>query len=174
MIAEIITILSSSGFGAITGFFGSWMTKRENRLNKELDQNHELAMAKIDLVEGREERAHALALADKELEITETEGEIEQDIAETEAFTQSLEVQKIKSGIKWVDAVRFLMRPFVTVYLLAIASYFAYNVHQLVNGLESLPLEQVVTLYTQLISQLMFLTTTAVTWWFGSRGDKAK
>ncbi len=172
MLEGLLTIASSSGLGAVIGAVGSWATKRENRKMKEIDNAHEERMAEIETQQMEMEHNHALSLADKQIEQAQVEGEIEKDIAETNAFTESLKSQKILTNIKFVDAIRFLMRPLITVYLLAMMSYLAYNIHMLVNGLDALPISQIAALYTQIISQLMFLTTTAVTWWFGSRGSK--
>jgi hypothetical protein len=172
MIEGLLTILTSSGLGAIVGAVGGWMGKRENRLLKELEFDHDIKMSEIESQQMTLEFNHAVALADKQIEQTETEGDIATDIAETKAFTQGLKIQQIKSGSSIVDAIRFLMRPVITVYLLGISTYFAYSIHQLVEGIEILGITQLVGMYTQIISQIFFLTITCVSWWFSSRGDK--
>ena len=172
MIDGILSVLTSSGLGAIVGAVGGWMGKRENRLLKSLEFDHNIKAAEIETKQMALEFDHALQLADKQIEQTQTEGDIATDIAETEAFAQGLKIQQIKSGSSIVDAIRFLMRPIITVYMLIIATYFAYSIHQLVEGIEVLGILQLVDMYTQIISQIFFLTITCVSWWFSSRGDK--
>lgn len=169
MIEAIVGILSSSGLGAAVGALGSYLTKREERERDKVNNEHEFRMAELDLREAAQEQSHALALADKKLELTEAEGEIAHDIGELNAFTQSIMGQLKQTGIQFVDAIRGLMRPIITTYLLVISSYLAYRIGTVVGGIESLPADDMFALYKEIISGVLFLTTVAVTWWFGSR-----
>jgi len=45
-----------------------------------------------------------------------------------------------------------------------------FETHQMINGLESIPITKLYALYANMINQLLFLTITAVSWWFMSRG----
>ena len=66
-----------------------------------------------------------------------------------------------------VDAFRGFMRPAITLYLLVITSSIAYYLHEIVtNAPVATAPEQI---YSQVIMSVLFLTETAVTWWFGSR-----
>ena len=71
--------------------------------------------------------------------------------------------------ISFVDAIRGLMRPLITIYLLIIATFVVINIGSYIGGLESLEKAEMVTMFKNTITQIMFLVTTAVTWWFGSR-----
>ena len=170
----IETILSSSGLGAIVGVVGSWLTKREERANTELQLDHDIRMAEIRSEEARMEYDHALALADKKLEQTVVEGDVAVGQAELSAFTESLKSGSVSTGVRVVDAIRGVMRPVITIYLLIIGSYVAYQINAYVGGLSSLPTNELLSLYRDIISQILFLLTTAVTWWFGSRPSSSK
>jgi hypothetical protein len=73
------------------------------------------------------------------------------------------------SGVKFVDGFRALMRPLITIYLLGLATFIAINISAIIGGLESIPVGSLVEMYISIISDILFLTLTAVTWWFASR-----
>ncbi len=162
-------IFASSGLGAIVGLLGSWLTKREERRNLELKLTHETKMADIRKEEAAFEFSHELAMADKQVERAEVEGQIARDVEEMAAFRDGLKEQQMVYKIKWVDAIRGLMRPVITVYLLLLATIITLRIGSWTGGLQSLDAHVMTTLYSDTIAQILFLVTTAVTWWFGSR-----
>lgn len=170
MLEAIIAIFSSSGLGAIVGLFGSWLTKREERRNLELKYDYDVKMAEIRKSEAEMEFNHELALADKQIERAQVEGAIQRDVEEMAAFRESLKEQQQMYKIKFVDAIRGLMRPLITIYLLVIATFVTMKIGGYVGGLQgAMDPNELVTMYKDTIAQVMFLVTTSVTWWFGSR-----
>jgi len=172
MLSSVLGFLAAPGFGLVTGLFGAWITKREERKQQEIDNAHEEKMAEIDAIEANAERVHSLAMADKQLQVTETEGEIALDIAEMGNAGLAIAALARPSGIPYVDAALRFVRPLITVYLLAVVSYFGYLPYDLIGGLEALPTAELVGLFVYLIEALIVLATTATGWWFGSRGMK--
>lgn len=168
-------IFASSGLGAIVGLLGSWLTKREERRNIEIKLAHDAKMADIRKEEAAIESTHELAMAEKHMERVEVEGGISLGMAEMSAFTQGLKEQQMLYKIRWVDAIRGLMRPVITIYLLILASFVTWRVGIHTGGLAQLDQATMSNLYADTIGQIFFLVTTAVTWWFGSRpgGTKA-
>ena len=154
---------------ANVGLLGSWLTKREERRNIEVRFAHEAKMADIRKEEAAIESTHELAMADKHMERAEVEGGISLGMAEMGAFTQGLKEQQMVYKIKWVDAIRGLMRPVITIYLLILASFVTWRVGIHTGGLAQLDETIMSDLYADTIGQIFFLVTTAVTWWFGSR-----
>ncbi|MDG1293456.1 MAG: hypothetical protein P8O99_05045 [Pseudomonadales bacterium] len=165
----LLSILTSTGAGGIIGVVGSWLTKREERKNIQLQFERDVKLAEIRKDEAKIEADHELALADKQIERAQVEGSVAIDQAEVEAFTEGLKEQSKTYGIKAVDGIRGLMRPIITVYLLIIATLLTLKINQLVGGLDSLELSELKGIYDNVINQMLFLTATAVTWWFGSR-----
>ena len=170
----ILDILSSGGIGAIVGAIGSFLNKMEERKILKLKHAYNLADRELDLREVVAEQEHNLAMADKQMEQTELEGDIATDVAEVNAFATHLKVNAKATGIAFVDAIRGLMRPLITIYLMAMVTYIGYQTHVLVGGLESLPADELFTLYRDIIMSTIFLMTVAVTWWFGSRPHGTK
>ena len=169
MLEALSGIFASSGLGAIIGTIGSYLGKIEERKAKAQEYGQELALREWDAKETALSQRHEMAIADKEIQRAETEGAIALDAREADGWVESIKQSGKQSGIVIVDAIRGLMRPVITVYLLVIASVIAYRISMLVGGLEALPMEEMVSLYRHVISQIIFLTATAVTWWFGSR-----
>lgn len=173
MFDTIIGLATSSGLGAVIGALGNWINKREERKNKELSFTHELAMAQLAVSERELEQSHEILMADKQMERAQTEGDIQVELSELGAFTASVKDATKATGVKFVDAVRGLMRPVITAYLLGIATYIVVKISALVGGLKIIPLPELVTMYTGIITQIIFLTTVAVTWWFASRPSRS-
>jgi len=165
----LLSILTSTGAGGIIGVVGSWLTKREERKNIQLQFERDVKLAEIRKDEAKIEADHELGLADKQIERAQVEGSVAIDQAEIEAFTDGLKEQSKNYGIKVVDGIRGLMRPLITVYLLVIATLLTLKINQLVGGLDSLEMSELKGIYDNVINQMLFLTATAVTWWFGSR-----
>jgi len=172
MLDAILGIASSSGLGAIVGLVGSWMAKREQRKLDELNNAHEISMAEIDLRRDEAESKQALAMADKQIEQAQAESEIASEVAAGEAFSLSQETANKSSGVQWVDGIRSLMRPVITIYLLIVVTYITYNIHQTLGGLNALGTSDLYSLYSHIINQTVFLAVTATLWWFGSRPAK--
>ena len=165
----LLSILTSTAAGGIIGVVGSWLTKREERKNIQLQFERDVKLAEIRKDEAKIEADHELALADKQIERAQVEGSVAIDQAKIEAFTDDLKEQSKNYGIKVVDGIRGLMRPLITVYLLVIATLLTLKINQLVGGLDSLEMSELKGIYDNVINQMLFLTATAVTWWFGSR-----
>jgi len=165
----LLSILTSTGAGGIIGVVGSWLTKREERKNIQLQFERDVKLAEIRKDEAKIEADHELAIADKQIERSEVEGSIAVGQAELGAFTEGLKEQDKTYGIKLVDGIRGLMRPIITVYLLIIATLLTLKINQLVGGLDSLEMSHLKDIYDSVIDQMLFLTATAVTWWCGSR-----
>lgn len=169
MISTLAEIFASTGLGALVGLLGSWLTKHEERRNLKLKLAHDIKMADIRKQEAAFEFEHELAMADKQVERSQAEGDIARDVAEMSAFREGLKEQQMIYRIKWVDAIRGVMRPVITIYLLALATLVTIKISSTAGGLEALDRSAMDTLYSDTITRIFFLVTTAVTWWFGSR-----
>jgi len=170
MLDAILGIASSSGLGAIVGLVGSYMAKKEQRLLDQMNNEHELSMANVDMQRDAAESAQALEMADNQIEQVIAEGAIQSDIVAGEAFTASQRQAAKSSGVTWIDGLRSSMRPLITIYLLIIVTVITYHLNRIIGGLEVIPAADLYQLYSHIIDQAVFLTVTAVLWWFGSRG----
>lgn len=166
MLAALTALLSSSGLGALVGLAGSYLTKNEERKAQKDRFAHDEKMAELATEEARFE-------AEAKLKIVEAEGAIAADVAAYNAFEKSQdEVNKTYGGK--VDQVRGLMRPAITAYLLALSTLASLQIYRLMGGFEALSESELTSIFSTVIDQILFLTTTAVTWWFGSRPSQSR
>lgn len=165
----IVDLFTSGGVGAAIGLAGGIATRWQQLKMDQAKFKFDLDMANVRAKEFEAESKHELDMADKQVERAEVEGKIAVDVVNSESFKEGLKVQTIATGIKWVDAIRGLMRPLITVYMLGFATWLAVTVHLRVGGLDALPEQMISTLYMQVLDDVFFLTTTSVAWWFSSR-----
>ncbi len=164
MIETLLALLTGGASGGILGIAGAYLTKREERQIAQLTFTHEDKMGELRLKEVAGEREHALALKDKEILLVEKEGELK-------GWASTLVDDASKSALGMM--VKSAIRPIITLYLLAITSYLTANIWTIVNGLEGLPKEEVLDMFRNIIAQILFLTNTCVTWWFGARASSS-
>lgn len=165
----LVSIFTSSGFGAVTGLVGGWLAKREARKMEELRYNHEAVMAKFQAEEAKAERDQALALGEQNKQLAEIEGQQRVEEKTVDAFKASMESQGKTTGNALFDFVLRLVRPIITVWLLVLLGGIYGKLDELTGGLESLSAKEQLTLYMTIVDAIIFLTTTAVGWWFASR-----
>jgi hypothetical protein len=96
-------------------------------LNKKTDNAHELAMLdrQFQLEATREESRRATI---------SVQGDIDQTLALLASQKTAIEGQMKRTGLKWVDALNFLVRPLTTYYFLLI--YGVYKAALLVVALQ--------------------------------------
>ena len=164
MFESLLGIFTSGGMAGITGLVAGHLAKIEDRKKAVLDYDHELSMANITLDETRLEQAHELLIADKEIDKAETEGEIEIESKEVDAFIESQKHNETGEGlIRWV-------RPSIAFYLLGLSTYIAIKVFVITGGVESLPEDLQADLLIKVIDYTFYLVTLAVGWFYGARG----
>lgn len=168
MLEIIASIMGSSGLGAVVGLIGSAYTKYLELKTLKERLSFEKAMAEIRTKELELEQAHAIVVAEKKLELVQAEGQIQRDVAEIGAFLESQRADAVRYG-GWVDQVRGLMRPVITIFLLGVVTFFMVLLWQKTGGIDAMEKKKVIELFDYMIRSVIFLTVTAVAWWFGSR-----
>lgn len=178
--------------GGVTGFLGSIVTSimgyKTEKLRGEI---------KIQTIEAETSAMIEEAKANIAITRAQVEGEIE--IADSNAFMKSQEVgNKALFGNKWIDKLleiggkwkiltvpvavlvsvmfgfvdflRGIMRPLLTIYLCAVSTWVTYKAYELLMLTKSaMTTPEALGIFTSSTSIVMYLTTTVVCWWFGSR-----
>ena len=139
MLEALMTIMSSSGVGAITGGIFGWLNRREDRKARQADQDYEL------------KRIAAQSSADI-------------DLSEADAFKES---QKTLSAFG--DAVKSAVRPIITGILLYMVWDILQELETITGGIKNLPEQDAIKLYRDITLNIISLTATAASWWFASR-----
>lgn len=150
------TILSLLTGGA-TGLIGTVLSGGLKYFTNKQEQSHELKVMEMEL-------RHM----DKEAEVALKIEEKKQEGKEAQAAWAGLEASYREAGQRWstgdsgwivaVDVVRGLMRPLLTLALVVLMGTI-YFIHGPANP----------TMQEQIVATVLYLATSAVLWWFGSR-----
>ena len=193
MIGAILSFLGSGAFGSIAGIFGNWLNQRQIRQTKQMEMDHEVTMARVNI--------EALkAKTDASIKITEAKVKGVVDLEEAKAYTTNIVVGNQKSfSDKWLDkmleatgwwriiaypfagflmtffglteVIKGLMRPTLTLAFTAgfgLIAYVSYNIIE-ARGIEHISIEQAILYFTLAVDTCILLTTTCVTWWYADR-----
>jgi len=179
--------------GGVTGLLGNLITGILKYKNQKMEFDHEAKMVALETAAMKEEAKMQIAVTKAEIE-----GAVE--LADAQAYTESLKsgqkpmfsemwIDRLFSvegkfgrffavpvavflamGFAFIDWLRGLMRPALTMYLTAMSSiitYMAWDILQksnmIMTGTDALGL------YKETTGIVIYLTVSCVTWWFGDR-----
>jgi hypothetical protein len=179
---SILDTLLSVASGGVTGLVGTAVQSifqyQSKKLDIELEKQkglNELEERKLDIQMQAQEWASRTQIA----QVT-AQGEVDKADAETLAESYKLEPQQYseKSLLthmqNWlfvlVDTFKALIRPSLTVYLCTIVTIIYIQTRGLINTNQS----DSFALLEKLINTILYITTSVILWWFGSRGTKSK
>lgn len=184
----LVGLLGTGGLGpvlsGVSGLIGGWLTKRENRKMAEINNAHDLNMAEVDARAAEFEFNASISLAEKQIDLTQTEGDVEQDIIEAQAvadvereeasaFTYGIREATKPTGYAFVDKFRALTRPLLTWFLFIFVVVIFGVLQAKVGNIVAEDTELLVKLYVYLVQSTIYLFIMAVSWWFMSRGEKS-
>jgi len=157
MISDII-------FGGLTGLIGGIAQKvadyKTKKLELELLQKKtdaEIQLRKVDA----EIMAQEWAARTKVAEIETASEDFKASFNEPELYSEHVKPTKQQGWLLiFVDFLRGIVRPFLTLYLCAVTTVMYLRTDGGTINPQSV------------VDTVLFLTTTAVCWWFGSRGAK--
>ena len=179
--AILETLFTSILSGGATGLLGILVQRWADLKNKEIDLKasrermaHERELRQIDLDLMAEEWAARTRVAQIEVHGKEA-------VAESHAFAASFQEPVRFSGAAksigqgWaligLDFLRALVRPGLTVYLCVLTTLVYVQARELLGGV-GVELTQASDLMRMIIGNILYLTTTCVLWWFGTRNHQ--
>jgi hypothetical protein len=185
--------------GGVTGLIGTIWSGYNQRKIKELDIEDRRAERLHDLEMVRAETEAMRAEAEASIQVTQAQVEgavaledarnygITQKAANTNVFLESF-MERMFSATGWaayfaqpagvlvcllfglVDTVKGLARPCITVYLLGVSTWITVQAWTVVDQLGStISAVQALQMLSGVMSTVLYLTVSAVTWWFGDR-----
>ena len=161
-------VLTSGGMGAIVGLVGGALTRWQQYKLEKVQLEHEAKMRDLDVKEAALERKHDLDIIDKNINKAEAEGKIAYQVADLDNLKASIQADR-DTGIPSIEKLKGAMRPYITLFLMvSYTGFMGYLTYKL-NGLSALSHEKLVELYIYGIESYVFLSITAVGWWFASR-----
>ncbi len=182
---QLTDIVMSVVSGGVTGLLGSvitliagYKTKQLELEGKKLDRDHEIALRHADarIIELEWQSREKIAMV-------ETEGRM--DIADSAAFQVALQnepkqyanpskfTKMNNSMMVFLDFIRGSIRPGLTLYLCAITTAVWMQAGDIIKS-QPIPVEAAVDIYTQITMTVLYLTTTSVLFWFGTRVKEQK
>lgn len=183
---DFLGLITSAFGGGLTGLIGGAVQKvfeyKTKKLEIEMNRErfaHDVAMKKVDAEIMAQEWAARTKVAD-----IEATAKIE--VADSAAFAESLKTEdknyldyldKLNSKQDWffviLEFVRGSIRPFLTVYLCGVTTLVYLKATKLLNADIILP-GMAYDLLTNIINTVLYVTTTCVLWWFGTRNSERK
>ena len=185
-ILDIFGMIAGSVFsGGVTGLLGivaqrvfDWLHVREQRALQKDKQAHEIELRRVDA-----------EIMDKEWQgrarVAEVEAQGREAEADSHAFAASFETEpqsyaarvKPTRGQGWLlvllDFIRGIVRPGLTLYLCVLTTIIYVQMQALLALTGGAITATVAAEMTVLIVQtVVYLTTTCLTWWFGTRNKQ--
>lgn len=167
--------------GGVTGLLGSVVAAVSGFVTTRQRNAHDLEMRKLDLeMMDREAKYRA--------DLAQVESEARVSVAESEALAASYAADRATYAtaaggnsvlamlLGLVDFVRGLVRPALTLYLVWLVWDLRSEVRDILEriGLDSLQTPAAMGIYGDVADMILYLASTCVAWWFGTRGRKTK
>lgn len=174
--------------GLITSAFGGGLT---GLIGGAVDKIYEFKTKKLEIEQNREKYAHEVNMrkADAEImaqewasrtKVAEIETSAKIDVADAATFSASFNepvrysehnTEKQNWLMVGLDVARGIVRPGLTLYLCVLTTLLYLKAHKLVPS--EIPTDQALLMVSEIQNTIMYLTTTCILWWFGTR-NKAK
>ena len=180
--------------GGLTGLIGNVITGITKYKTQKLQFEHEQKMLEL-------ETKSMIMESKMQMAITKTQVEGEVEIADANAYVESIKAsQKPLFSEKWIDKLfnvkgktgrffaipagilialafgfvdwlRGVMRPFLTIYLVGMSTAITIMAWKILHmtDLTTFSLSDAIGVYKQVTSIIIYLTVSCVTWWFGDR-----
>ncbi|MGM5482319.1 MAG: hypothetical protein ACQESF_02550 [Nanobdellota archaeon] len=185
--------------GSLTGIIGGAVTSVTNYFNNKQNNEHEIAKIKTEseakIAQTKAQTDAAIAEADANIRISETEVAGEVQLAEMDAYKQSMKDQmkrSFKSGYmdklmenKWTawigGIISFLFgiadfsketaRVIITYYLLGVITWVTYLAYTVLSTQTkgAISPETASTLFMTIINTVRYLLISCISWWFVDR-----
>lgn len=173
MLTTILSLFGSSAFGSLIGWAGGAINRWIDLKNRDkdidilkLDQAHELAKADKD-------REFMLAEYEQRTQIAQVEGESKVEAAGYDAMAASFKADKASYGIGWVDGIRGIVRPILTIafFVFSVVVFVYVSDMAITQGVKFSP-EQVFELFKYCVDWVLFQAAVCIGWWFSMRPGK--
>jgi len=181
--------------GGVTGLIGNAFTTWFKYKNAKMEYDHEERMVDLNtqaMIKKAEAQIQVTkAQIEGEVELADSQAfDTSQKVGSKQLFHEKWIDMIMEAGEKkwigwfftflgtlisalfaFVDWLNAAMRPSLTIYLVAASSYITYLAWKIMqaSGIQSMTATQAVDIFTQVTSTMIYLSVSAVTWWFGDR-----
>lgn len=162
--------ISSLFAGGATGVLGSIVTNIADFFEQRRKNQHELELRKLDIQEMQQEFEARKKIQAQESSAKTTQTSYEHD---SRSYVGDMKIKSpwLKAGLVFVDFVRGLVRPALTIFLIILVWTVFLQVQEVLNAadVDPIPVSDALAIYSTVIDMILYLASTAVTWWFGTR-----
>ena len=162
--------ISSLLTGGATGIIGSVVSNVTDFMEQRRKNQHELELRKLDIQEMEKEYEYR---KDVTAQKTQAEAQAISYEHDSRSYTSGMKIKSpwLKAPLVLVDLVRGLVRPALTVFLIFLVWNTFSEVQKVVNeaGMDALKPQEALGIYASVVDMILYLASTAVTWWFGTR-----
>ena len=169
MLEALSALFATSGIGALIGLGGGalnrWMDFKTRKLDLEVEkqrQAHELALR-------AEDRATMQLEIDGRMKVAEIERDAVIETAAYGALSKAQEMDRATYGGGFVDCVRGLIRPLITILFVALVFWINWAV---MGELRARPVDA--DLVKDVIQWILLQASVCIGYWFGSRPSSSK
>ena len=158
----LLSLLASPILGSITGFLGSWLTKKEERALKALEFQHEEAMLAA-------KNQQEILVAEKKLQGVIEEGRLAVEKADVDAFGKSQE-----RSSTFGEKVKNMMRAILISYVAIVCGVLTFLIYHLIGGFNSMESAALVVLFADTVSMFFYMFSMGYAWFYGIRGSSSQ
>jgi hypothetical protein len=188
MFTSILSFFGSAAFGGLTGLFGVGLNKISDYFMLKQKNAFDLAMRDKDIEIAKVEADKEVTIARDTNNANRELGEMKlQEASYGEDKAEYLTGEAIEHAPPWaqgiiavalgiVDFVRGMTRPGITLYLCILTTLMYLQLKAIVTtaGQVVFTPADAVKVIVMIVDAVIYLTSTAVTWWFGSRPKSMK
>lgn len=165
MFGWITSLLS----GGATGLLGSLVTNVADYFENKRKNQHEIELRKLDIQEMQQEYEARKEITAQQTSAQTTQTSYEHD---SRSYTSGMKIKSawLKAGLVFVDMIRGLVRPALTVFLIILVWMTFSQVQAVLEsaGVDPLPVNKAGAIYASVVDMILYLAATSVTWWFGT------
>ena len=158
----LLSLLASPIIGSITGFLGSWLTKKEERALKALEFQHEEAMLAA-------KNQQEILVAEKKLQGVIEEGRLAVEKADVDAFGKSQE----KSST-FGEKVKNMMRAILISYVAIVCGLLTFAIHRQIGGIGAMESAALAALFADTVCMFFYMFSMGYAWFYGIRGSSSQ
>ncbi len=183
----MLGFLGAGAAGVLSGLVGTALTSIMGFFTQRLKNKHDVAMAELDIKSMKME-------AEMNIKVTRAKVEGEVELAEIESLKTSysmlsqdlfdksyMQYIMSKSWLAWlaipitlgfafVDFLKHLTRPALTIYLIGATTWLTYLCWGVLGGpAGAITIALAAELFEVLVMTVIYMTSTCVGWWFGDR-----
>lgn len=175
MLESIVSTVGAAASGGMLGTAGGLANKTLGYFSDKQKHQYEMTLREQDRKDMElESKLHIDRLSAEtagKIKTATIEGEVAAEIEASKLVQVSYSHDKTAYNDGFVDTVRGLTRPTLTLALVGISSWMLVDMMSIPELVKS-DAAQARAIFAKVVNDLLFLTTLAVSWWFGGRAHK--